>query len=132
MIHLEEALSAYNKKHKLSLTVENVDNSYRFYTKREKQVVKVGEIELIRNRSNCGVIDLHSLWGNTPKDIDLILSFMKDFAKVGGRNILTYNTSSDQPELRKSLKKAGFSSPRTKYKNKNSGNFITFHVLAVK
>ncbi len=131
MIHLQEALDKYNKKHKLSLTVEKFSETYMFYNKEKKTNIKIGEVMLVRNLSNCGVIDLHNLWGQEPKDVDLILSFMKQFAKVGGRNILTYNTANGQVSLRKSLTKAGFSSPRKSYKNKNSGSSIKFHVLAV-
>lgn len=132
MIRLDVAIKEFNKGRDNPIEIEkSTNNTYSFHMEREKKKMKIGEIMLIRNLSNCGVVDCHNLWGDTLDDVALILSFMKVYALYGGRNILTYNTSSDQRTLRRSLKEAGFSSPRTTYKNSNSGNRIKFHVLAV-
>ncbi len=126
MMNLKEITAEFNKEREKPVDVRVDHNEYTF-TMSDKDI---GGVSIIPNYSNCGIFDVHGLWGLHKKDMDLILEFVTFFVERGGRrNIITYNTASNQALLKKSLKKAGFDTSKKTYRNGNSGHRIEFHTL---
>ena len=90
---------------------------------------QLGTIYFKPNWSNCGLADLHNLTQTTPRDMNLILAFIKFFAKNNHYSVLLYNTSSMQSTIRKALEDSGFHTVNKVFQNNGSKRGMLFHMV---
>jgi hypothetical protein len=122
-MNLRLALDRFNRGRKQPLTVTRDRDRFTF----EIRGRFLGYIEMMYNASNCGVLDLHHLFADKKKDRDLILDFVKIFAKVSHRSILLYNSASYQRGVKNSLRDAKFYTMGKSFYNSNSEERAQFH-----
>lgn len=119
----------FNKDRKIKLDVLTKSHIFTIREIIDKKLIHIGTIYYRTNHSNCGLADLHNLHIATQKNANLIIEFIKFYAKVNRVSVLLYNTSSHQHMIKKALKENGFYNVPKKFRNKGSRNGMEFHMI---
>ncbi|KKN28187.1 hypothetical protein LCGC14_0856880 [marine sediment metagenome] len=117
----------FNKDRRFKVDVLYDDD--RFIVRRATTKSELGGIYFKPNWSNCGLGDLHNLTQTTPRNMNLIIAFIKFYAKSNCYSVLLYNTSSAQTTIRKALEDNDFHTVKKIFKNNGSKRGMLFHMV---
>ncbi len=120
-------VTKFNKDRRFKVDVLFRDDI--FTVRRATTRRSIGQIYFKPNWSNCGLADIHNLTNSTPRDMNLILAFIKFYAKSSQYSVLIYNTSSMQTTIQKALDDSGFHTVSKTFLNNGSKRGMLFHMV---
>jgi len=125
----------YDKAIKISLTKDE-KTGYTYITadlvSKDYYHPAVGNFNFICDYANCGVLHLSKIYLPYVERTEDLAHLIDALAMILDRRIITYNSSSDQLNMKTILANLGFIEISSKYKNPRSNNVITFYLKKVK